>query len=189
MNLQEVKEKIRIESSDPETNKKFKGWITEPNDCFGQMYEEESQYCRDCTVLADVDGRKEQLFVFCRELVLGPVPEEQLDKDFEEPLGVTPEPVKEVVTEVAKKPTKGGGKMEKIRVKGAVDIARKSIKEGKALSDIITELLPLYTEKGLEEKVAKSRIREVYYACKEQLRKAPKEETPVAETPCCAEPK
>ena len=74
MELQEAKEKIRIESADPAENQRLKAWIMDPNDCFGRGYTEGGKYCRECTVLTDFCFRKDQLWVFCKELtpIYGP---------------------------------------------------------------------------------------------------------------------
>lgn len=68
MDLKEIKEKIRVETVNPQNNEKLKGWLTDLDDCFGRGYDEGGRYCRECTALADVDGKKEPINVFCREL-------------------------------------------------------------------------------------------------------------------------
>jgi len=68
LDLKEVKKRIKIEFPDPEVSKTILSWILEPKDCFGRRYLATDQFCINCVILADVDGRKEPIWVFCREL-------------------------------------------------------------------------------------------------------------------------
>jgi hypothetical protein len=186
MELQEVKDKIKVESAIPEDNIKLKGWIMEADDCFGRGYDDENKYCKECNVMADVDGRKEELFIFCKELVLGPKSsEEELEKEAE--ASVKPEPtlekkaavkaVKELKTAIKEKKEGGANNMES--VKGTTAIIRSMLKEGKSQEEIVAALTPMFVEKGATEALAKKRIRPLIYR---EVKKAdkPKVEAPPA---------
>ena len=68
-NLAEVKSKIKFEGVDEEINQRCMSWIQRPNDCFGHRYDSADQEeCGTCIVMADVNGRKEPTWVFCKEL-------------------------------------------------------------------------------------------------------------------------
>lgn len=67
MTLDEMKDRIRFVLDNPEDNKRLKEEIMNPNDCFGKRYEG-SEACQNCTVLAELDGRTEQLKVFCEAI-------------------------------------------------------------------------------------------------------------------------
>jgi hypothetical protein len=71
MNLEEVKEKIKIVSAIPEDNVKSKEWLMDPEDCFGVAYHGvglDPKVCDECTIKAELDGRVAPLNVFCKEL-------------------------------------------------------------------------------------------------------------------------
>lgn len=87
MNLQEVKEKIKIEGADPYKNEVLLKLILEPTDCFGVDYKANHEECKVCTILADVGGRKEPVNVFCRELKeRGFLAGDRTDQEAEKPL-------------------------------------------------------------------------------------------------------
>jgi hypothetical protein len=67
MTLQGMKERIRFESGNPDEDKRLKEELMDPNDCFGKRYEG-SEACQNCTVLAEFNGRKEQLKLFCEAI-------------------------------------------------------------------------------------------------------------------------
>ena len=83
MDLKEIKNRIEITSAVPKENEKLKGWLMEDDDCFGRGYYVGGKYCRECTVMAHLDDRYEQLKVFCQELT--PKPEEDVEEGSEEP--------------------------------------------------------------------------------------------------------
>ena len=69
MKLENVRTVITIESSDPGVNKTLLNLIqNNPKDCFGRGYKESLVECQSCTILAGIEGRKEQICVFCKEL-------------------------------------------------------------------------------------------------------------------------
>jgi len=88
MDLKEIKKKIEIRSANPEENERIKGWLMEDEDCFGRGYYEGGKYCRECTVMAHLDDRYEQLKVFCQEST--PKPETVAEGGSEEPKGTKP---------------------------------------------------------------------------------------------------
>jgi hypothetical protein len=203
MTLQEVKEKIKIESANPKANEKMLGWVLEPDDCFGRGYDDENKYCKDCTVQADVGGRKEQLMVFCKEICCPP--EEQVSEvenkpepkpeDYEQvsnylkpekkpvPKPVIEKPIIELIEKPVKvgKPDKlkeKGGEENMESVKGTTKLIRDMLKEGKSQGEIVTALTPLFVEKGVTEELAKKRIRPLIYR---ELKKGAKGAEPKTE--------
>lgn len=69
MELKEIKQKINFITAIPTENRKLKEWLLTPEDCFGRGYSDDNKYCKECNAAAELDGRREQLKVFCREFV------------------------------------------------------------------------------------------------------------------------
>ena len=67
MTLQEMKDKIRFASGNPDEDKRLKEELLSPSDCFGKLFGRD-EACQNCTVLAEFDGRKEQLKLFCEAI-------------------------------------------------------------------------------------------------------------------------
>jgi len=68
MELKEAKEKIRLESANPDTNRYFQTMIQDSEDCFGRAFKEDNQECKGCTILSSLGNRREPVYVFCKEL-------------------------------------------------------------------------------------------------------------------------
>jgi hypothetical protein len=89
--LDELKNKLKFESVNPQINKTLKSWLDRPDDCFGRRYDPADQeYCGDCIVMTDVEGRREPLWVFCKEFC---------EQNEETPAAPLPE-LKEVAQEI-----------------------------------------------------------------------------------------
>jgi len=71
MDLKEAKKKIKLESANPDTNRYFQNMIQDSEDCFGKNYKEDHLECQNCTILANLDDRREPVYVFCKELAKG----------------------------------------------------------------------------------------------------------------------
>ena len=67
MTLQEAKGRIVFESGNPAEDRRLKEELMNPNDCFGMRYGKD-ECCQNCTVLAQFNGRKDQLKVFCQAM-------------------------------------------------------------------------------------------------------------------------
>lgn len=65
--LQEIKERIRLDSGNPDKDRQLKDELMLPNDCFGEMYGK-GEACQNCTIMAEYDGYKYPLKVFCEAL-------------------------------------------------------------------------------------------------------------------------
>lgn len=112
--LKKAKETIIICGSDESVNKDLLALIQRPmdQDCFGMQFLEETEECQKCVVLAELDGRRESLFVFCKELTGLRTPKEKeekkekkevKDEEFVETLAEKPEKSKKSKPEVPEK--------------------------------------------------------------------------------------
>jgi len=68
MNLDETKHAIKFISADVKNNETCLALLLRPGDCFGCRYDVKDQNCFECVLMAEVDGRKEPLWVFCKEI-------------------------------------------------------------------------------------------------------------------------
>jgi hypothetical protein len=71
MDLKEAKKKIKLESANPDTNRYFQNMIQDSEDCFGKNYKETHPECQSCTILANLDDKREPVYIFCKELSEG----------------------------------------------------------------------------------------------------------------------
>jgi hypothetical protein len=176
-NLADVKSKIKFEGVDEEINQRCMSWIQRSNDCFGHRYDSADQEeCGTCIVMADVDGRKEPTWVFCKELC------EQKNDD--EP--TSPElkgAIQEIQTQKKEKKDKTGilckggklehevkeenhkeevaGKMAEIKEvkESKTAMVKRLLTEGKTEEEVAQAMVPLYVAEGKSEDWAKKRAK------------------------------
>jgi hypothetical protein len=98
MDLKEAKKKIKLESANPDTNRYFQNMIQDSEDCFGKNYKEDHLECQNCTILANLDDRREPVYVFCKELAKG-----IQGIDYEEKTESPAEPISPVISDEWKK--------------------------------------------------------------------------------------
>jgi hypothetical protein len=70
MNLLEVKENIKIVSSDEILNEKILALLKQSNDCFGIGYVEMSKECKECNILSEFEDKRVELKELCQDLTL-----------------------------------------------------------------------------------------------------------------------
>ena len=70
--LQGVKERIVFVTDNPADNERFKGELLSPDDCFGRLFGKD-ECCQRCDVIAEFDGTKGPLKLFCEAMSLQPV--------------------------------------------------------------------------------------------------------------------
>jgi hypothetical protein len=151
MELTVVKKKIQFVSPDKEDNQDLYNRIQIKDDCFGMGYLEGDKYCIQCVVLAELEGRREPLSTFCKEMT-----------GFLE-LVKEPESKSEVklkakgVTKTMKKEGNIGS------VTGTSELIRAMLAEGKSQEEIVAALTPMFVEKGATVALAKKRIRPLIY--------------------------
>ena len=154
MDLTKVKETILICGSDEEINASMLKQLQKPDDCFGKEYLESSDDCSRCVILAEIDGRRESLWVFCKELtaLIKPPKEPELPKEkkFE------PESEKEATKPKSKEEEKSkeeDSKMSKGKVT-YVSVVKENIeKTNDEILDALRKAFPDADEKKLKGKL------------------------------------
>lgn len=163
-NLQEIKERIQFESSNSANNERLKSYITDPEDCFGRKYNDEYSECQSCRVLANLDGRKEPINVFCKEIMIGNKEEGEVKEIMEEKqmtTEVTPEVSTEKKEKVKKEPKPKEPMAEwKLKVKELFD-------GGATKEEVVAAITATYSD------VAPGKIA-VIYNCHVQTKKRQK---------------
>lgn len=131
MNLIETKQKIEFVSPDPEDNQTLYARLQLPEDCFGRGYQEGNKYCVQCVVLAELDGRRESLLTFCKEVT-----------DINNP-----------PKEVAIEPTKTEAKPKEVQIWKAE--IKQLVEQGNSKEDVVKKISELYPDlkKGLISQV------------------------------------
>ena len=150
--LNEVKKKIQFVSPDREDNSDLYDQLKNPDDCFGKGYQEGDKYCVQCVVLSELDGRRESLSTFCKELTGEPKPKTVGQVGSEKP-----KPEKKGVTQIME------NKKEIGSVTGTSELIRDMLAKGKSQEEIVAALIPMFVEKGATEALAKKRIRPLIY--------------------------
>ncbi len=121
--LSEARQLIKLISSDEYSNKKYEEYIKQDTDCFGAFgsggYVEgdldHPSPCSKCRILAELDGRQEEVWVFCKEYsaIASEVP---IEEEEEEEL-IESEEEKELKKPRKSEKSKGGGTMDEYKVK------------------------------------------------------------------------
>lgn len=157
MELKEAKEKIKIESADPVVNAWVLEHIRKDDDCFGKNFKETHPECQVCDILSSIDGRKEPVKVFCREILSG-IPENEESGIVAPPTESGHDMPRNLSNE------KGEEKMNKSKM------IRDLLKEGKADVEIVAIVAPLYVTEGKSSPWATKRVNFMIGAIKKEIK-------------------
>jgi len=95
--LEFIKQNLKIDvPNDPVLQKKkelLEKLLKDEGDCFGTDYEPDNEDCKNCLILADLEGRKEPVNVFCKEIFYQN--KDVLTVEIKEPEVTQPEDAKE----------------------------------------------------------------------------------------------
>jgi hypothetical protein len=68
LDLKTAKKIIKAVSADELLNSTTLVALNKESDCFGKIFDPKNNYCLKCNILMELEGRREELSVFCKEL-------------------------------------------------------------------------------------------------------------------------